>query len=358
MSRRDYNYDVSWTKGGQGRLFRTQGAAHTEETRWPKGFSPERREEARATVDPLLQQPEKEHPKISERWGQWRSGITDNVARSTVPMEDFEGLNQIQFWNPDYLGQFMKRGWRGAYAAEDKNILIPNAEDTEGTLRNTKSIVHELGHHVSHTNEMETSERPWWHPVQKFPVAEEGRAEAYAEHHLGKDFDSSYGSMFLELGYGPDVPQTTNLSVFNEEADEASRRWEEAGHDDDYLQAAQFEFSRGWTQMSEHLGGPGAPRPEVVSPPAARELQEQARWRHVANKAQAHPIAKQAFNLDKPTQPDAVDYNRALEETTGDRSIQVPLSLEGRLPYTHMVEDWNEKAPPNSQMIIPFRDRR
>lgn len=64
--RKDYDYTPSFTKGGQGRLFHTRGAAHTEEQRWPRGYTPERRAEVFEAVTNRNEDP----------WGDSRTNVS------------------------------------------------------------------------------------------------------------------------------------------------------------------------------------------------------------------------------------------------------------------------------------------
>ena len=186
---------VNQTHGAQGTLF--HGGPH----RWPRGFTPERGAEVARAVTvvgaALPHDPQRAFDR--KAWGQERISrqrTLDNIARSTVPMSDFEGERihvqsvspQLQPYRPP-----LNQGAAGVYRGKrSKTHEIQVRQDHE----TSSTVIHELGHAVSNI-------RGTAHSAYDTPAVR-GTEEAYADDYAARHFRDRRGRPETQFEYHPD----------------------------------------------------------------------------------------------------------------------------------------------------------
>ncbi len=148
---------------GQGKFFKDPKP--TPQHRWAQqGFSPERRAEVEANMPPIVHSPgiekvlekrglDKDVPVSPNRWAIGaklrRRLATENIARSTAPAEDLQGLYKIRVDDPNTIRMNMGEGTAGYYQTEKETGIGPQITVDPSTVA-SKTLIHEVGHHVSH----------------------------------------------------------------------------------------------------------------------------------------------------------------------------------------------------------------
>jgi hypothetical protein len=153
----------------QGTLFSGGKSQIPAEKRYPRGYTPERMAEVVNTV----QFPDsKGYNRETPRDYLQRAQAIQNVARSTIPTSEMEGLTVkvLPMKGSTITG-------RSEYDHEDKAVKLMQYDSR------TDTVVHEIGHHASHLLGTE-------HSAYNTPRArgeEEGFADAYADKHFRED---------------------------------------------------------------------------------------------------------------------------------------------------------------------------
>lgn len=215
MARKEKDWEVGpvlkQKADSQGTLLRG-GTKYSSDARFPRGYTPERLHEVAEGIGsgyargqgahsmtfrdhPYLRRNEQsgemeEHGRADNRP---KRDLVDNMARSTVPMSDFEGKpgRRLHFWS--YKGGDTELGNRdagGTYQAEPPSHSNRHDIKVHTDAVSGMAPIHELGHHVSHMADTEHSK--YSTPAER--GAEEGFADRYAYEHFrdrsGKQADS------------------------------------------------------------------------------------------------------------------------------------------------------------------------
>jgi hypothetical protein len=193
MSKKDWQVGpvLKEKAGSQGTLFRG-GTRYSSDARYPRGYTPERQAEVREQIQPTRLSGSFD-PVGSQ---QQRARIADTVARSTAPVAHLQGL-QWAHVNP---GEAITVGdtAAGAYfESRDVKEGSVAAERAGGVYRSpamvavkpeydrTGTVLHEIGHHVSHEIEQTEHSRPGNYSHESaHGGAEEAFADNYAEQHF------------------------------------------------------------------------------------------------------------------------------------------------------------------------------
>lgn len=153
--------------GSQGTLFQVKdkGLLNPQQ-RWPRGYTPERRDEIAGALKDTVIMDRVSHPVRSRDPEDWEQGryaryphaearVVDTLARSTVPASDIQGLERIH--DKPHTGH-LATYWP---AKKEMAVTMFGSRPTS-TGRSLKeegehSLIHELGHHVdkAHTGETE-----------------------------------------------------------------------------------------------------------------------------------------------------------------------------------------------------------
>lgn len=148
-----WNMNASKGKpGGQGSLFSVgdKDALLNPQQRWPKGYSPERRDDIREVVDRMgitISGPghivrHTEAQKQADPLGRYavypeaENRVIGHIARSTVPAFHLEGLSSIS--------NNTNEGQSGTYWPSRRALAYNQDRDTAD-----RTLIHELGHHES-----------------------------------------------------------------------------------------------------------------------------------------------------------------------------------------------------------------
>lgn len=218
LSRGQFNYQPSWTKSGQGRLFQTRGAAHTDETRWPRGYTPERYRQATADVGEvehhefdeltmstrkvgLRRYEEEDRPHARQRIAHGADVIRQAVARSTVPRDVVQRTN-FSVTPPGF-------GMNGVYFGKSQRLLFnpdfgeeyPSDVDIplQEQVRGGKTVIHELGHAADKRLEG----RDFVPSDLSLGSVEEFADDFAAEHYVADPRGKAYGSLTTYPGATP-----------------------------------------------------------------------------------------------------------------------------------------------------------
>lgn len=154
--------NIKAAPNSQGTLFQGGNPTPREHGRWPRGFSPERRDEVAKMVGG--------YPRnAGERSAEGRQGI-HTIARSTVPSPHLDGL-YADFHSVEVSA--IGDGRAGDYRTAGRTLGVMRI--APGQAGGTTPI-HEIGHHVSAQVERN------WHSSYSTP-GQRGQEEAYAENY-------------------------------------------------------------------------------------------------------------------------------------------------------------------------------
>lgn len=159
----------------QGTLFSGGKSQIPDEKRYPRGYTPERMADVKNTV---------QFP-VSRGYAQGRdffnrAAAMQTVARSTIPTSDMAGLTMSVL---PTKGRTLSGN--SYYESSEKTVKLMQSDATRDT------VVHEIGHHVSHT--LGTT-----HSAYDTPRArgeEEGFADTYTDKHFREDPQAKAKSM-------------------------------------------------------------------------------------------------------------------------------------------------------------------
>ncbi|WP_020142363.1 hypothetical protein [Terracoccus sp. 273MFTsu3.1] len=156
----------------QGTLFSGGKSQIPAEKRYPRGYTPER---MRAVQSATMVEGAQISPNVGPYMAT-RHDVLSNLARSSAPVEDMRKLH-VQVGSLTESQEMAEQGKAGDYRSggggwgRARVALNQIHGDT---------VIHELGHHVSHTQGTEHSEYAL--PSQR--GREEGFADAYADKHF------------------------------------------------------------------------------------------------------------------------------------------------------------------------------
>lgn len=211
--------------GSQGTLFRG-GTEYSSDKRYPRGYTPERRNEVAEavvrpsiTVDTSLQKTQSDDrvistgtqskhfkdrkvnygvvdgkPHLANESAQPTRNLVDNIARSTVPVEHLNGVQfrtnvgQEQLGHVTTAGHYSRAG--DALSKGDPVIRLGPGYERESVA------IHEIGHHVSSVEGNE------WKKNYSFTSPEGGQEEAFADNYADTHFRNSKGKPESRGTYG------------------------------------------------------------------------------------------------------------------------------------------------------------
>lgn len=197
----DVRTNIGASPGSQGTLF-SGGKSQMSDQRYPRGYTPERQAAAREAVQGHTWSDHR--PEQQQDANNQRRQIADTVARSTMPLHHLSnvqfahvpsgsrilgegGLGQSGGRNDDAGGAyFAARGHRGS-------ALIAVQPD----LTRTSTVLHEIGHHVSHT-----SETPAHGGEYSYQTEHGGAEEAFADNYAQEHFRNKQGKPETKGIYG------------------------------------------------------------------------------------------------------------------------------------------------------------
>lgn len=242
MARKSKDWDVrtnlNSTPGSQGTLF-SGGTKHMSDDRFARGYTPERQAEVRDAVVPGA---------FNERLHAMHE-IVDNVARSTVPVGH---LNNVQFsitGKDQYLtneenvaGKHMSAGIHMPPNGNRDHAVIGLKENY---TRNA-TVIHEIGHHVSHTLGTEHSAYS--------TDGQRGHEESFADNYAETHFRDRSGKQVDKGTYAGGKWNSTNPSHTDEFWDQYH------AHRDRSLYSAQVhagneEYYKQYPEEREHPDG-------------------------------------------------------------------------------------------------------
>lgn len=215
MARRETDWQVGAVlknkPNSQGTLFRG-GTSQMSDARFPRGYTPERLHEVANVVGGSITRGQGAksgtfrdhayvHPATKEEAGRANNkpkrDLVDNIARSTVPVEDMTKADpgrRLHFWVHDSFDRRMEAdNHAGTYFHEP-----PSHSNRHDIYLQTNAVrgdtpIHEIGHHVSHM----TGE----HPGYATP-AQQGQEEAQADNYAEKHFRDRRGKQAYGGTYG------------------------------------------------------------------------------------------------------------------------------------------------------------
>lgn len=166
----NYQTNIKNKPNAQGTLFSGGASQIPADRRYPRGYTPERMQAVKSTV----QFPERNYSRGPQRDFLNRENAAQTIARSTVPTKDLAGLTvRVLPFKGAIIG-----GGRGVYEDDTQTALI--AQHASGD----QTVVHEIGHHVSHRQSGGVSYGPGT-PHDR--GREEGFADRYADEHFRPD---------------------------------------------------------------------------------------------------------------------------------------------------------------------------
>lgn len=189
-----------FTKSGVGKLFKDPKpiAKH----RWPRGFTPERKQEVQQALPPI--KVDRSRPGRGPHQGEITSRITEDVARSTMPAEHLTGLGAIGVssllrggtahgvYRETAVPEKHQYGYVPIRKVEmawgEQNSRRPDAEIIPRSREEFGStLIHELGHHVSYTANPNAPQREATRTPSGISGWEEAKADDYRVQHYRQD---------------------------------------------------------------------------------------------------------------------------------------------------------------------------
>lgn len=158
----DLRSNIKDKPGSQGTLFQVKDKSLLNpKQRWPRGYTPERRDEIAGALKDTVIMDNLGHQERSRNPEDWDNGryvrypevehrVVDTLARSTVPASDIHGLQRIH----DKPAAGTIATYWPAKQEIGVRMLGSRMEGTGRSMRDEgeNALVHELGHHVDRTN--------------------------------------------------------------------------------------------------------------------------------------------------------------------------------------------------------------
>lgn len=202
----DLRSNIKAQPGSQGTLLRGDQFELNQTRRWPKGYTPERQAEVREAVVGRLSQSQPLSNAVGRGFGPIRRNLIDNIARSTAPAEDFQGIRFApgqragtrlptafssyragEMQSAGNVGEYHPHGdvldRRGAPVGEGRRHSPAPSDPTILVLRGHEKgdvPIHEIGHHVSSMRDTEHS----GFYTERLQGQEEAAADEYAQEHF------------------------------------------------------------------------------------------------------------------------------------------------------------------------------
>lgn len=186
----DVRTNLGAAPGSQGTLF-SGGKSQMSDARYPRGYTPERQSAVHEAVQPAYFTAKDSHKAVAE--------IRDTVARSTVPVEHLRGLQFAVARDDEYLTTEENRAGKHLYAGIHIKSGSPEHPSTIALRPNATrggTVIHEIGHHVSHGDGNE-------HSVNYSSASEHGgHEEAFADNYAETHFRDRKGKQVDQGIYG------------------------------------------------------------------------------------------------------------------------------------------------------------